>query len=94
MENNENMTYIDYINQFWQMNRSVEFSSDEAALYFYLLHECNMQGWSISFTCPLRKILLAINLSMKKVTDARNKLKQVGLIDFEEKDGSTFYHFI
>ncbi|MEG0889534.1 MAG: hypothetical protein RSH25_13800 [Bacteroides sp.] len=77
------MTYIDYMNQFWQMNRSVEFSSNEVFLYFYLLNECNIRGWQNPFEHPNKIIVLATGISEKTVIEVRNRLQQKGLINFE-----------
>ena len=77
------MTYIEYINQFWKMNRSVEFSSNEVFLYFYLLNECNIRGWQNPFEHPNKTIVLATGISEKTVIEVRNRLQQKGLITFE-----------
>lgn len=77
------MTYLDYINQFWQTQDNVQFSPNEAYLYFYLLKECNTQGWENPFECPNRRILLSIGMSEPTLIDCRNRLQQKGLIDFQ-----------
>lgn len=77
------ISYIDYINQFWKMNRSVEFSSNEVFLYFYLLNECNIRGWQNPFEHPNKTIVLATGISEKTVIEVRNRLQQKGLITFE-----------
>lgn len=77
------MTYIEYINQFWKMNRSVEFSSNEVFLYFYLLNECNIRDWQNPFEHPNKTIVLATGISEKTVIEVRNRLQQKGLITFE-----------
>lgn len=77
------MTYIEYINQFWQTQANVEFSPNEAYLYFFLLHECNSRGWENPFECPNRKIVLSIGVSEPTMIDCRNRLQQKGLIQFE-----------
>lgn len=71
------------MNQFWQMNRSVEFSSNEVFLYFYLLNECNIRGWQNPFEHPNKTIVLATGMSEKTVIEVRNRLQQKGLINFE-----------
>ena len=75
------MTYIDYINQFWQTQANVEFSPNEAYLYFFLLKECNSRGWENPFECPNRKIVLSIGVSEPTMIDCRNRLQQKGLIN-------------
>lgn len=77
------MTYIDYINQFWKMNRSVEFSSNEVFLYFYLLNECNIRGWQNPFEHPNKTIVLATGITEPTVIEVRNRLQQKGLLQFE-----------
>ena len=77
------MTYLDYINQFWQTQADVQFSSNEAYLYFFLLKECNTQGWENPFECPNRRILLSIGMSEPTLIDCRNRLQQKGLISFQ-----------
>ena len=77
------MTYIDYINQFWQTQANVEFSSNEAFLYFFLLKECNLRGWENPFECSNRRIVLSIGISEPTLIDCRNRLQQKGLIQFE-----------
>ena len=77
------MTYIDYINQFWQTQANVQFSPNEAYLYFFLLKECNSRGWENPFECPNRRIVLSIGVSEPTMIDCRNRLQQKGLITFE-----------
>lgn len=77
------MTYIEYINQFWQTQANVEFSPNEVYLYFFLLHECNSRGWENPFECPNRRIVLSIGVSEPTMIDCRNRLQQKGLIQFE-----------
>lgn len=78
------MTYIDYMNQFWKTAQSVEFSSNEAYLYFFLLQECNIRGWENPFECANRKIILSIGVSEPTMIDCRNRLQQKGLLFFEK----------
>ena len=77
------MTYLDYINQFWQTSRSEAFSSNEVYLYFFLLNECNNRGWENPFECSNRIIVLSTGISEPTVIDCRNRLQQKGLINFE-----------
>ena len=70
------MTYIEYINQFWQTQANVEFSPNEVYLYFFLLHECNSRGWENPFECPNRRIVLSIGVSEPTMIDCRNRLQK------------------
>lgn len=77
------MTYIDYMNLFWKIHQSEEFSSNEVYLYFFLLNECNTRGWQNPFEYPNRRIVLATGMSEKTVIEVRNRLQQKGLLRFE-----------
>lgn len=78
------MTYIDFINQFWQIRRYKPMTAHEADFYFFLLKECNIRNWLCPFELPTRLIQAELGYSNKTVIDLRNRLKQKGLIDFIE----------
>lgn len=78
------MTYIEFINQFWQIRRYKPMTAHEADFYFFLLKECNMRNWLCPFELPTRLIQAELGYSNKTVIDLRNRLKQKGLIDFIE----------
>ncbi|MCM1458330.1 MAG: hypothetical protein NC130_10730 [Lachnoclostridium sp.] len=77
------MTYIDLINNFWRMHGSQEFGPNEIALYFYLLNECNRQGWPSPLVRPNSKICLGLGMSENTLMRCRNNLKMRGVLDFE-----------
>ncbi|MDR2970096.1 MAG: hypothetical protein LBV32_10920 [Tannerellaceae bacterium] len=77
------MTYIDYINQFWKIQRTEDFSPNDVLLYFFLLNECNLRGWPNKFEYPNRRIVLATGMAEKTVIACRCRLQQKGLIEFE-----------
>lgn len=78
------MTYIEYINQFWQIRRSVRITSLQADLYFFLLKECNERNWEPSFSISNGIICASIGITEPSLIDARNRLQQLGLIDFDK----------
>ena len=77
------MSYIDYINQFWEIQQTEDFSPNEVFLYFFLLKECNLRRWPNKFEYSNRRIVLATGMSEKTVIACRNRLQQKGLIIFE-----------
>ena len=77
------MTYLDLINNFWRMHGSQEFGPNEIALYFYLLNECNRQGWPSPLVRPNSKICLGLGMTEPTLIRCRNKLKMRGVLDFE-----------
>lgn len=77
------MNYIELINLFWQIRRRVRLSSSEADLYYFLMQESNARQWENPFECTNGIICATIGFSEKTMIDARNRLKEKGLINFE-----------
>lgn len=81
------MTYIDLINRFWEDYRVKKFSDIDTAIYFFLLNECNIRRWLNPFELQTRNVEMCIGVSRKTIGEARNRLKQRGIIDFVEAQG-------
>lgn len=77
------MNYLKLINQFWKLRRSKRITSKQADLYFYLIQECNSRDWENPFECSNKSIIASIDMKEPTLIDARNRLKQLGLIDFK-----------
>lgn len=77
------MNYLKLINQFWQLRRSKRITNLQADLYYFLMQECNLRNWENPFQVPNGLICVGIGITEKSLIDARNVLKQIGLIDFE-----------
>lgn len=82
------MNYIKLINNFWNLHDVKSFRATEISLYFYLLKVCNSVSWSESFELKNQRILVDLCMSYHTMCNARNQLKQSGLIEFETKNGS------
>ena len=83
------MTYIDYIKNFWLQHNAYSLTVTETALYFYLLETNNLCKWANTFNRNNSKVLADLGIaSLKTLSAARNRLKQVGLIDFKTRNGS------
>lgn len=82
------MTYIELLNNFWDSTRFNPCSSNEAAMYFYLLHQCNIRRWINPFELKTRDLELTLGISRTTIAALRNKLKQRGFIDFAKGLGS------
>ncbi|GAB3317815.1 hypothetical protein GCM10027299_09200 [Larkinella ripae] len=80
------MSYIDYINRFWQCEIERVIAPSDAKLYFYLLHTCNALRWKQPFGHSDRHLSLALGMSVNTVRESKNRLKQLGLIDFRSPD--------
>ena len=81
------MTYIDLINRFWEAYRVKKFSDIDTAIYFFLLNECNIRRWLNPFELQTRNLEVCLQISRKTIGEARNRLKQRGIIDFVEAHG-------
>ena len=83
------MSYLDYIKNFWVQHNAYSLTVTETALYFYLLETDNICRWADTFNRTNSKVLADLGIqSLKTLSAARNRLKQVGLIDFKTKNGS------
>lgn len=82
------MKYIDYIKLFWRSHDEHSFSTTEIALYFHLLEVCNICRWKNQFKRNNIKIQADLGISYNTLKNARNRLKQSGLIDFQSKNGN------
>ncbi|MCW3107282.1 MAG: hypothetical protein JWQ09_1788 [Segetibacter sp.] len=77
------MKYIDLLNQFWLISGSNYISSTQAFLYFCLLQECNKRRWPPSFQISNKLLCAQLGIGEKCLIEARKKLKELNLIDFE-----------
>lgn len=82
------MTYIELLNNFWDSTRFNPCSSNEAAMYFYLLHQCNIRRWINPFELKTKDLELTLGISRTTIAALRNRLKQRGFIDFAKGLGS------
>lgn len=83
------MNYIELIKNFWLQHNAYSLTVTETALYFYLLETNNLCRWANTFNRNNGKVLADLSIaSLKTLSNARNRLKQVGLIDFKTKNGS------
>ena len=76
------MTYIDFINQFWELDEHWQFTCCETRLYFYFLKTANRLGWVDNWIRSDARVADDVGLSPKSLKTARNKLSQAGLISF------------
>lgn len=77
------MTYIELINNFWELDEYWQFTCCETRLYFYLLKTANRLGWVDSWTRSDAKVSSDVGVSVNSMKTARNRLVQAGLIEFK-----------
>lgn len=78
------MTYIDYINQIWELNRIARFTPAEREILFYLLNECNKQYWQMPIYCPTAIMAATLGINKSTIWRAREQLAKRGIISFTE----------
>ncbi|WP_338761965.1 hypothetical protein WAF17_16640 [Bernardetia sp. ABR2-2B] len=75
--------YLDAINAFWIISEPEYLNGNEIALYFVILKEFNRFGWKKDKVGISNNLLAEkISVSEKTLIKVRNKLKQIGAIDF------------
>jgi hypothetical protein len=82
------MNYINQIRGFWRSHEEHSFGTTEVALYFLLLEICNICHWKNPFKRNNAKIEADLGISFNTLKNARHRLCQAGLINFETRNGS------
>lgn len=89
------MNYISLINNFWLLSEEHDFRPIDIALYFYLLKVANGLLWKPSFRRNNREFMEKFNISSHHTfNDARNRLKNAGLIDYKTYNGKRYSTYI
>ncbi len=87
------MNYLKEILAFenWKRFNSAINKSD-ICLWYALMSIANRFNWK-EFNIPISELMLSSRLNKSAIYRSRNKLKQMGLIDFKERSGnqSTIY---
>ena len=82
------MTYIELVNRFWIVDEAAGFSGVETKLYFKLLDITNKLHWKKKkLALPMIKLMGVLKASKNTVINARNRLAECGLIEFESGIG-------
>lgn len=81
------MNIVNYMNHFWFKNQYDPCSPSETALYHYLLFEAERQQWVKPFRMPTQMLMSYTGLSKQSVIDAREGLKERGLITYSKGGG-------
>ncbi|MEX6691231.1 hypothetical protein QTN47_27225 [Danxiaibacter flavus] len=91
------MNYLELINQYWDLREQGILLGSEGEYYLFLLHKCNRLAWKNPFNLSNQLCCGYLGIQEKSLIKYRNKLKQVGLIDFKSgtKGNNTEYriHF-
>ncbi|MDE7464967.1 MAG: hypothetical protein K2M59_03710 [Muribaculaceae bacterium] len=79
------MTYIDLLNEFWNQDRFNPYENVDTKLYLLLLDESNIRRWINPIALHTYYLEERLRIKRKAIGEARNRLKQRGLIDFVSK---------
>lgn len=77
------MNYIKEIKAFHDLVQIKQLSTGQIALWYALMYVNNKCAWTEWFTVPNMTLELNCGLSRKGIYNARNTLKQYGIIDFK-----------
>ncbi|MRJ11379.1 transcriptional regulator [Ornithobacterium rhinotracheale] len=88
------MNYLDLIHKFWKLNAESNLNSSVVVLYLYLLEEWHNKGEK-DFELSDVEISNVLKLSRKTIKQAKDTLRNLGLINYQIKQGfPTFYKII
>jgi len=82
------MNYISEIKAFYDWLELNQIDATHISLWHSLMYIANKTGWQQEFTVPMSTLELKTGLKRGAIYNARNKLKQLGLIDFKERGGN------
>ena len=79
------MSYIELLNEFWNQDRFNPFENVDTKLYLLLLDESNIRKWINPIVLHTYYLEERLRIKRKAIGEARNRLKQRGMIDFIAK---------
>ena len=76
------LNYKEFFKAFWTKRLSCRLTGNEADMYLFLLHECELNGWSNPFNVLTQKCEVVLCIRRKNVSSAREGLQEKGFIKF------------
>ena len=80
------MYYLELIQRFWDFNKKARVSPSEISLYFYLL-KIGYENDRYDFKISDVELGKELGLTRKTIKSTKEKLKSIGLIQFQSKNG-------
>ena len=80
------MYYLELIKRFWDFNKKARVSPSEISLYFYLL-KIGYENDRYDFKISDIELGKELGLTRKTIKSTKEKLKNLGLIQFQSKNG-------
>lgn len=80
------MYYLELIQRFWDFNHKAKLNTTAIAVYFYLLNLANNRN---NYDVTISDVVLSNALAIARTTlkPAKDKLRDLGLIEYETKNG-------
>jgi hypothetical protein len=78
--------YLELIQKFWSFNQKARLNTTAVAMYLYLLKLANDNG-GYEFSITDSTVADALSLTRKTVKPTKEKLRALGLLQFENKRG-------
>lgn len=78
------MNYIKLINNIWDLREQGLVTQCECDLYCYLVHRSNRLDWQNPFAQSSEVMCAVLGIGRNALSQRRNKLRKMGLIDFKE----------
>ena len=80
------MYYLELIQRFWDFNKTAKISPTEVLLYFYLL-KMGYENDRYDFKISDVELGKELGLTRKTIRSTKEKLKNLGIIQFQSKNG-------
>ena len=80
------MYYLELIQRFWDFNKKAKVSPTEVLLYFYLL-KIGYENDRYDFKISDLELGKKLGLTRKTIKSTKEKLKNLGLVQFQSKNG-------
>lgn len=82
---------MNYLSEILAFNKLVEYNPtitrSDICLWHALMSTADSLGWPKEFNISISTIMLKSRLSRNSIYNSRNRLKQLGLINFKKNDG-------
>lgn len=82
------MNYIAEIKAFYDWLETNSLNDSAISLWHALMHVANKTGWQQEFTVAISTLEIKTGLNKKTIERARNKLQQMGRIDWKKRGGN------
>lgn len=87
------MKYIDYINRFWYVCKTITFTGIEIAVFFYILNEFNKSRWGRGVRLNSADIVAFFGIHRNTLHDILEKIDNFTDVKVERVSGSKWINF-